>query len=324
MSEFTAIGIDVGGTKIAGGVVTFPEGTVHARETVPTPSGSNAIAEEIESLATLLQERSPGLEIRGVGLGLCEIVSAEGASASHCFPTWGGDPLRERLLRLGPVRIEADVRAAARAEALLGAGRALRCFLYVSIGTGISSCLVIDGEPFLGANGATGTMATGPLPSFWGDASDAIGPSLEEIASGPALVARFTAAGGKARNARDVLSAAELGNSEAIRIVKSGAAALGGAIGWLINVLDPECVILGGGLGLSEGLFREGLIRSARAHIWRAPGGDMGSMKSRGSSRELAPPGGGREFPIVSAATGADAGWIGAAAALWKEKSAAH
>ena len=83
--------------------------------------------------------------------------------------------------------------------------------------------------------------------------------------------------------------------------VRSAAEALGGSIGWLINVLDPELVIFGGRLGLCDGLYRLALIDSARRHIWWD---------------------GHRELPIVSATTAADAGLIGAAATAWKAHNA--
>jgi glucokinase len=199
---------------------------------------------------------------------------------------------------MAPTVMEADVRAAARAEALFGAGRRASAFLYVSIGTGISSCLVIDGLPFVGSRGASGTMASGPWPGFHETRIDALPLTLEQIAAGPALVARFNQLHGEARSGQDVLVAAEAGNAVATRIVQSAAETLGGSIGSLINVLDPELVVLGGGLGLSEGLYRNALIDSARRHIWWE---------------------GHRDLPIVSAATGPDAGVIGAAATAWKQ-----
>ena len=82
--------------------------------------------------------------------------------------------------------------------------------------------------------------------------------------------------------------------------MQSGAAALGATIAWLVNVLDPEAVVIGGGLGLSEGTFWESLLASARQHIWS----DLH-----------------RDLPIVRATTGPDAGLIGAGAAAWKKFS---
>jgi glucokinase len=292
--QFTAIGIDVGGTKIAAALVSFPAGVVREKRTIPTAtaSGAASILGEVRSLAQSIAVRAheTNLHVGGIGLGLCEIVTRDGTIASGASVKWSEREVQDALRDIGQVVIEADVRAAARAEALFGAGRGLHCFLYVSVGTGISCCLVIDGEPFLGARGATGTMASGPMPTFDGHMPNR---SLEEVASGPALVARFNEdASKRVERAQEVLAAAESGDSRALSVVESGAAALGGSIGWLVNVLNPEAIILGGGLGLSEGRFRKTLIDSARRHIWWP---------------------GHRDLPIRPAQTGREAGVIGAA-----------
>ncbi len=300
-SDFTAIGVDVGGTKIAAGVVTFPEGSVQARRVIPTlpQRGGEAVLAEVEQMVIGLagDAQAAHRPVQGVGLGLCEIVNHAGDIVSANCLDWTSTGARQRLSCIAPTIIEADVRAAARAEALFGAGREANVFLYVSIGTGIASCLVIDGQPFAGARGATGTMASGPVPGFGEIASKALLPTLEQIASGPALATRFRALGGGAQCGQDVLAAAEAGDKIAINVIQSAAEALGGSIGWLVNVLDPQLVVLGGGLGLSVGRYRDALIDSARRHVWWE---------------------GHRELPILPAITGSDAGVIGAAAAAWK------
>jgi glucokinase len=122
--------------------------------------------------------------------------------------------------------------------------------------------------------------------------------TLEEIASGPALVARYLQRGpGWAETGQAVLAAAAAGNPEAADVVRSAGEALASSVGLLVNVLDPEAVVVGGGLGLSEGLYWESFLGSTRRHIWS----------------ELH-----RNLPIVRAATGADAGLIGAAAATMR------
>jgi glucokinase len=296
--NFTALGVDVGGTKIAAGVVAFPEGVVRARREIPTlpQRGGAAVLADVERLVSELaaEARAAGHAVQGIGVGVCEIVDRSGNIASANCLDWSSDSVRQRLSKIAPTVIEADVRAAARAEALFGAGRHARVFLYVTIGTGIASCLVIDSQPFTGARGATGTMASGPLPhlpEMWQERESG---SLEQFAAGPALVARFNALHGNAQSGQQVLAAANLGNACAIRVIRSAAEALGASIGGLVNVLDPERVVLGGGLGLSTGLYRDTLIATARRHIWWP---------------------GHRDLPLVSATT--DAGVIGAAATAW-------
>ena len=296
-ADCCAIGVDVGGTKIAAGLVSFPDGRVLTRLETPTrpERGGEAVLQEVERLVGELfaTAHSAGPAPAAIGLGLCEIVRPDGTIASAQTIAWLDLPVLERLGRFAPTRIEADVRAAARAEARFGAGHGARLFLYVTIGTGIASCVVIDGNPLAGAHGATGTMASGPMPHRSGRGGEPA-PSLESIASGPALVRRFNARGGDAASGRDVIAAADSGNAQARDIVTSAGAEAGSAIGALVNVLDPERVVLGGGLGLTEGRYRDALVAAMREHIWWP---------------------GHRDVPLVSAATGADAGIIGAAAA---------
>lgn len=289
-----AVGIDIGGTKIAGGVVSFPDGRMVCRKIIPTrpDRGAEAVLSDVENLAKqLVAEASLEAPITALGLGICELVDRSGRPASANCIDWRSLPVHQRLASISASYIEADVRAAALAEATFGAGRPHRLFLYVTIGTGISSCLMLDGKPFLGARGATGTMASSPLPGPV-ETPDTIMPTLEQLASGPALVERFGKLGGKARCAEEVLAAAAAGDARAVGVVRSAAEALGAAIGWLVNVLDPDAVVLGGGLGLSEGLFRETLLASAHRHIWS----DLH-----------------RDLPILTARLGSDAGLIGAA-----------
>ena len=295
---FTALGIDVGGTKIAAGVVTFPEARVGARRQIPTrpERGGEAVLIDVLGMARELADEAKalGLTVDGLGLGLCELVSPEGTILSANCVRWQDQPVREQLSSIASVTIEADVRAAALAEAHFGAGRGARVFLYVTIGTGISSCLVLDGQPFAGARGATGTVASSP----WPRTPEINQPdcALEEVASGPALARRFQQLHGNAQSGQDVLAAAGAGNAVALGVARSAGEAMGATIGWLVNVLDPERVVIGGGLGLSEGPYWESCVDSARKHIWSEVH---------------------RDLPIVKAATGADAGIIGAAAASW-------
>jgi glucokinase len=299
-SQFTAIGVDVGGTKTAAGLVSFPEGQVRARRQIAThpERGGEAVLNDVLQLAGELatEAKKENLSVHGIGVGVCELVNLAGDVVSANCVAWQGLPVQERLATVAPSWVEADVRAAALAEALFGAGRKQQIFLYVTIGTGIASCLVMDGQPFRGARGATGTVASSP----WPRQPEFSQPSraLEDIASGPALARRFQQLHGTAQSGRDVLAAAGAGNAVALGVVRSAGEAVGATIALLVNVLDPESVIIGGGLGLSEGPYWESLVASTRQHIWS----DLH-----------------RDLPIRKATTGADAGIIGAAAAAWKK-----
>lgn len=297
-----AIGIDVGGTKCAGGLVLIDDGRVVSRgERATRPErGSEAVMANVLELIQSLRADAQrlGAQPASIGIGLCELVGLDGKILSEATIRWKGIPVLARIqveTQL-PVFLDADVRAAARAEAHFGAGRDLRCFLYVTVGTGISSCLVLNRMPFAGARGLTGTFASGNGIIAGNDGRLLSGPPLEQFASGPALAARFAATSpGFAGAAPDVLALAEAGDSLAQTIVASAGTALGCAIAQLVNVLDPEAVVIGGGLGLATGAYRRSLDEAMRQFVWS----------------ELH-----RELPLLSASLGNDAGIVGAALAF--------
>ena len=292
-----AIGIDVGGTKIAGGLVELATGALLARRQSPTnpARGGAAVLGDTLALATALQTEASalGVSVFGIGIGVAELVDRQGRiTSAHTIP-WRGVAVGQQLAQIAPTVIESDVRAHALAEARYGAGRTLGQFVFVTVGTGISSCLVLDGRPHAGAHGNALVLASSPLTTTCSVCNSTMQPILEDYASGPALVVRYNQlAHTYLRRAEAVLAAVDAGDQLAEQIVRSAGAALGVSIGWLVNVLDPEGVIIGGGLGLAGGLYWDSMVDTARAHIWAD------------TSRDL---------PIIHAALGADAGVIGAA-----------
>lgn len=301
-SSSLVLGVDVGGTKTAAGLVEFPSGRPLTRRAIPTlpERGGRPLIDDILKLGGgLIAELSiEPARVVAVGVGVCELVGLDGNVLSANCVHWLDLPVREVLGRIAPVTLDADVRAAAMAEAAFGAGRPFRNFLYITVGTGISCCLMLDGSPYLGARGIPGTMASSPL----GVPCDSCGVSgtqnLEDIASGPALVSCYRRTGGRADSAQDVLVAADGGDSSASEVIQSAADALGAQAALVVNTLDPEALIVGGGLGLAGGTFWERFTNSTRRHIW---------------SPML------RDLPILPAGTGVDAGWIGAAAMAWRK-----
>jgi glucokinase len=295
------IGIDVGGTKIAAGASAFPEGRTLARRLTPTHAarGGRAVLDDALRLARELERelRAGGLRLDAIGVGICELVDSRGRLVSANCIQWLDHPVVAELSSIAPAVLEADVRAAALAEFLFGAARPFRSFLYVTVGTGISCCLMLDGRPHLGAHGITGTMASSPLSIPCEVCGHPGHRTLEEIAAGPALISRFNALGGGAKTGHDVLSAVAAGNADAARVVGTAGVALGSMIGLLVSTLDPEAVVIGGGLGSSPGPFWDHVLASIRRHSWS----DLH-----------------RVLPILRAETGADAGWLGAAATAWR------
>jgi glucokinase len=290
------LGIDVGGTKIAAGVVDPATGAILLRETIATEAsrGGPAVLADTVALAGRLVEAA-GRRVIRIGVGVPQLVDNAGRIRSAYNFDWTDLPVRERLSALAPTTIESDVRAAARAEARFGAGKGRRIFTYVTIGTGVSYCLVINGRPHAGANGFAIHFASSALHVPCAACGHVNVPVLEEIASGPAISAAYARRTGRSvGGAADVLAAATSGDAIASDVMSDAARQLGPLVALVVNMLDPEAVVLGGGLGLAAGPYREQLVASTRAHIWAD------------SCRDL---------PILPAALGVDAGLIGAALA---------
>ncbi len=297
-----AIGLDVGGTKIAAGLVAHPSGYVLSRRTIPTSPqrGGKAVLCDTLALAEGMMEEAGkrNLDLLGIGVGVPELVDPEGKITSSHSLDWQGMTVQREFFRLAPAIVESDVRAGALAEAMYGAGREYRLFVYVTVGTGISSTLVQDGRPFMGTRGNALVMASSPFTVECDACGKALSPILEEFASGPALVERYNQySSGAARMGEDVTAAAAQGDEAAVRVVSSAGEALGNSVGFLVNVMDPEAIVVGGGLGSSGGQYWDSFVASTRAHIW--------AESSRG-------------LPIHAAAMGADSGLIGAAASVFK------
>jgi glucokinase len=301
-----AVGLDVGGTKIAGGIVEFPSGNIRIKQTIPTRADRDG--REVLSDALALAEHlvaqavKVGSALAGIGVGVPELVDLEGNLTSGYRIGWRGLPIQASFSRLAPATLQADVRAAALAEAMFGAGKAYNLFVYVTVGTGISYSLVQGGSPYAGARGNAELLASSPLTTTCTRCGALLHPVLEEIASGPALVARYNKLSDRqVKQAEEVMAAVEANDAVASRVVRSAGEALGTSLGLLINVLDPEAMIVGGGLGLCGGLYWTSFETSTREHIWADDT---------------------RDLPIVPASLGTDAGFIGAAASVWQSEHA--
>lgn len=300
-----AVGLDIGATKIAGGVVEFPAARILAQRTVPTAPwrGAQDVLDDCLALAREMVALAPSLSpvgqaVAGVCMGVPENIDLEGRVTSTNTLAWRGVPVQEMLGRIAPAVVESDVRAAALAESLWGAGRGARFFVYLTVGSGISHTLMIDGVAYSGATGNAITSASSPLSTVCTACGARLEPVLDYIAGGLALPRLYNARSPlPVESARQVLALAAEDEAVAVDVVRQAGEALGVTAAFLVNVLDPELLVVGGGLGLAGGLYWHSFLASTRAHIWS----DVN-----------------RDLPIVTAGTGVDAGLIGAAATAWK------
>ncbi len=256
------VGIDVGATKVAAGLVDTESGEVLERERVATARDGSAVLDDCVRLAGALHR--PDLE--GVGVALCELVRPDGSIASSVSVDWTGLDVGAAFSHVAPAVVDSDVRAAALAEARFGVGRERESMLYVNVGSGVSHTMLVGGRPLAGARG--NAIVTGA-------------PPVETWSSGLGLA---RAAG--VESAEEAL--ADPGHAGA---VAQAAARLGETLAVLVNALDPEVVVLGGGLG-SVPAYRDAVAQAARPLIY--------AEETRG-------------VEIVGAAKGADGALIGAA-----------
>nr|WP_236667774.1 ROK family protein [Nonomuraea sp. K271] len=273
------MGIDIGGTKIVAGLVT-PEGTVRRRAYAPTPAaqGPRAVVRTVVRLA-----RELGLDgVTCAGVGTAGVVDPDGreiAGATDTIRDWAGTPLAASLeAELGlPVRVRNDVHAFLAGEL---ARSSWRTALGVTVGTGIGGALALDGDVVTGVRGAAGHVGHVPVAEAAGLACTcgAYG-HVEAVACGPAMTAAFTAlqaagggrpspgdrpAGGGGQGLRLVLERARAGDADAAGVLARGGRALGSALAGVVNVWDPDVVIVGGGV-LAAGELYLGPLRAALA-----------------------------------------------------------
>jgi fructokinase len=246
------IGIDIGGTKIEA-LALDAAGREVFRKRVLTPRGDYAAT--LEAVAALVKEIGPG----SVGVGIPGALSRVTGLVKNANSTWLiGRPLKQDLERaLGrAVRLENDANCFALSEAIDGAGAGARAVFGVILGTGVGGGIVVDRRLLIGRNAIAGewghnplplpTAADQPLPACYCGRSGCI----ETYLSGPGLERDHHSLTGEKRAARDI---AALDGEAMDRYIQRFARALAG----VINVLDPDVIVLGGGMSNIERLYTE-------------------------------------------------------------------
>lgn len=244
-----AVGVDVGGTKIAAGLVAA-DGTICGSCRVPTPAkkGGAAILTAIEeAVAAVVHD-----EVAGVGVATGGIVDHQQGlvvAATDLINGWAGMPVARVLSgRLG-LRVVADNdgNAFALAEARFGAARDCLDAICVAVGTGVGGGLVLDGRLRRGRRHLAGEFGHLPADTERRCSCGRVG-HVEAVASGPAMLARYQAGGGTATDLQAVLAAAEQGDESAATVLAEGGACLGRALAGVVTAIDAEIVVIGGGV----------------------------------------------------------------------------
>jgi fructokinase len=255
------IGIDLGGTKIEI-IVLGPGGTELLRHRVPTPP---RYQDSVRVIAGLVNDAEHRLGIRAtVGVGIPGVISpATGLVKNANSTVLNGHPFDRDLSRqLGrEARVENDANCFALSEAIDGAGAGHRVVFGAILGTGCGAGVVVDGRVHRGPHGVAGEWGHNPLP--WPRPDEYPGHHcwcglwncLETWVSGPALARDCD--GPEARGAGDLPARAAVGDIRARAALARHADRLARGLAAVINLLDPDVIVLGGGLSNMEHLYVE-------------------------------------------------------------------
>ncbi|MBT8486607.1 MAG: ROK family protein [Phycisphaerae bacterium] len=261
------IGIDLGGTKIEG-IALGVDGAELGRIRVPTPADD--YDGTVRAIANVVAELEQAANDRGsVGIGTPGARSpATGLMKNANSTCLNGRPLREDLERTldRPISMANDANCFALSEATDGAGADARVVFGVILGTGVGGGIVVDGRVLEGRNAIAGEWGHTPLP--WPRDEERPGPAcycgrsgcLETFVSGPGIAAAYTAATGEACDAVEIARRAETGDPTAIATLDHAIDRLARGLATVVNVLDPDVIVLGGGLSnvvrIAEGIPR--------------------------------------------------------------------
>lgn len=268
-------GIDLGGTKIEA-VALDPQGAEIARERTPTPGESyEANLAAIGDLLAKTEQRAGAPAVK-VGIGTPGSLSPETGQMRNADSTrLNGRTLDRDLERVlnRPVRLENDANCFALAEATAGAGQNARTVLGLILGTGVGSGIVVDGRTLVGHNRIGGEWGHNPLPIPGPE--ERPGPKcscgrtgcIEAWCSGPGLAADHLRRTGADMDAAMIAACAEAGDMDCRETLNLHSARLGRALAGVVNVLDPDVIVLGGGLSNMTDLAGN-LAEAVRTHVF--------------------------------------------------------
>lgn len=287
------VGIDIGGTKMAAGVVD-DAGDIVARLQIPTPTahGDELLAAIVETALGFSRTH----DVAAIGIGVAGLVDERGVSvrtASHL--SLRNEPLRDEVAAaLGlPVVVDNDANAGGWAEWRFGAAAGHSDALFVAVGTGVGGALIVGDKLRRGAHGAAGEIGHVIVERDGRSCPCGSRGCWEQYASGRAFMRLARDAGFEATHGSEVTAAAEAGDRDAIKVFDEIGTWLGIGIAGLVAVLDPAVVVVGGGLSAAGDL----LLAPTRL-----------AFEDYLTAREHRP-----EPSLVPAALGPDAGLIGAA-----------
>lgn len=286
------LAVDIGGSKTAAGLVS-PDGVVTARVTTATPAqeGAEAIIGAVLGLAEGLVADEAVAEVGIASAGIVEPGTGRISHATDLLRGWAGTPLGDLVRRaVGlPVAVLNDVHAHGLGESIGGAATGFRSALVVAVGTGIGGCHVVDGRPQLGARGVAGHVGHLPVAEAEGvPCSCGRTGHLEGLASGSGVRAAFLGRTGRDLPAVEIAAlAAGVEDADAVAVLTDAGRATGRVVGGLLNVLDPEVVVLGGGMAAAGAAWQQALADGVALEAMDAAAGTPLRYSTAGTDAAL-------------------------------------
>ncbi|MCY3781475.1 MAG: ROK family protein [Chloroflexi bacterium] len=293
MGSSLVIGLDIGASKTLAGLVTRNGAIVRTRQvaTAPSPpeilSAARSLAEQLIAMADA--------PVLGIGIGCAGMVDTASATVIHAndnIPGWTGTALAALDIGGLPICAENDVRAMAFGEATVGAGAAYRSLLCVTVGTGIGGAIVAEGAVWHGAHYSAGEI--GYLVVDWEGDQPLI---LDQYCSGPAIERAYHRATGANQGPplNEISRRAAAGDDLARMIIAEKARRFGQILAGYVTSINPEAVIVGGGVPQIGALWCDAFAAAFRASL---------PPLLRGT-------------PLLPAALGVEAVLLGAAMLAW-------
>ena len=276
------IGIDLGGTKIEA-IALDPAGKSLIRQRCATPVGDyeatvRAIADLVRGVESALAPGMPAFATHRatVGIGIPGAISAASGLVKNANSTWLiGRPFdRDVAAALArPIRVANDANCFALSEATDGAGAGARVVFGVILGTGVGGGVVIDGRLLVGRNAIAGEWGHNPLP--WPRDDERPGPAcycgregcIETFLSGPAVAEAFRIRSGQVATVAQIVALAASGDPIAGATLNRYEDRLARGLAAVINLLDPDVIVLGGGLSNIDRLY-ESVPRLWGRHVF--------------------------------------------------------
>lgn len=257
------LGVDLGGTKIE--ILALDDsGAERFRRRAPTPRGDYAAT--LDAIVTLVADAERALGAHGtIGIGIPGALSRATGLVKNANSTWLiGKPLQQDLERVlaREVRLANDANCFALSEAVDGAGQGAEVVFGVILGTGVGGGIVVHGKSLEGPNAIAGEWGHNPLPLP--EADDLPLPAcycgragcVETYLSGPGLAADHRRATGEALEAVDIVARAARGDARCEATLVRYERRLARALAGVINIVDPDVIVLGGGLSNIDRLYQ--------------------------------------------------------------------